>query len=124
MERQAAEKLGQLIRAAREKRGLSLRAAGEAAGMNYTWLRDLERGAYTDPAPDRLVKLAEVLGIDPVRIDRISENAVADSLPSVRTYFRSKERLTKAQLDEVESTLERLRAKHAKQTRSHKSKGG
>ncbi len=110
-----AKKLGQLVRASRTTRGLSLRAAAEACETTYSWLIQLEEGRYIDPAPDRLARLAEVLKIDPVRIDAITKGALANSLPDVRTYFRAKEKLTPEQLDEVEKTMARLRSKYARQ---------
>lgn len=110
-----AQKLGGIIRAARQSRGLSLREAGSQADVNHVWLTDLEAGRYTDPAPDRLARLAEVLNIDPVRIDRVNKDVLANSLPDVRTYFRAKEQLTPTQLDEVEATMKRLRSKYAKE---------
>lgn len=119
-----AAKLGELLKNARLKRGHALREVGAAIDVNYSWLRELEAGHYTEPAPDRLARLAEFLGIDPMRIDRVSKNHLADSLPEVRTYFRSKEKLNAEQLDEVEATLARLRAKYDRQKNQAKTKGG
>lgn len=110
-----AKKLGQLVHASRIARGLSLRSAAEACEVNHSWLTQLEEGRYTDPAPDRLARLAEVLEIDPIDIDALTGGALASSLPDVRTYFRAKDKLTPEQLDEVEKTMKRLRSKYARQ---------
>lgn len=107
-----ARKLGAIVNRARSRKGLSLREAAAKVGISYVWLNDLEGGRYSDPAPDRLARLAEVLGIDPVAIDRVNRDVLANSLPDVRTYFRAKEGLSPKQLDEVEATLQRLRRKH------------
>lgn len=120
MTEEQAKRLGELLRKARTKRGLSLRAVAELADVKHIWLLNVEDGRHTSPAADRLARISEVLGIDPVKIDRLSDNSVADSLPGVRTYFRSKDRLTAAQLDDLEATLTRLRAKYAKQNESKK----
>lgn len=113
-----ARKLGAIVSRARTRKGLSLREAAAKIGISYVWLNDLECGRYSDPAPDRLGRLAEVLGIDPVAIDRVNHGVLANSLPDVRTYFRAKEGLSPRQLDEVEATLKRLRSKHAAESDS------
>jgi len=107
-----AKRLGRLIQQARLAKGWSLVTAMEHTGIDSSWLNRLERGMYADPAPDRLALLAEALGIDPVAIDRASRDHLADSLPAVRTYFRSKEKLSPEALDEVEQALAEIRAKH------------
>lgn len=109
-----AQKLGQMINAARQKKGLSLRDVANQVDISHIWLKELESGHYTDPAPDRLARLAELLDIDPVRIDRVNKDVLANSLPDVRTYFRAKDKLSPEQLDEVEATMKRLRSKYAK----------
>lgn len=116
-----ARKLGAIVSRARSRKGLSLREAAAKVGISYVWLNDLEGGRYSDPAPDRLARLAEVLGIDPVAIDRVNRDVLANSLPDVRTYFRAKEGLTSKQLDEVEATLQRLRRKHHSEANDHKN---
>lgn len=120
-----ARKLGSVIQRARVRKNLSLRGAATVTGISYVWLNDVEAGRYSDPAPDRLARLAEALAIDPVTIDRISRDALSNSLPDVRTYFRAKEHLSSEQLDEVEATLNRLRAKYASnKNQSTPQKGG
>lgn len=125
-----ARKLGTIVSRARMRKGLSLREAAAKIGISYVWLNDLESGRYSDPAPDRLGRLADVLGVDPLSIDRINAGVLANSLPNVRTYFRAKEGLSAQQLDEVEATLQRLRRKHQSESDSQvrptppKAKGG
>jgi transcriptional regulator with XRE-family HTH domain len=108
-----AKQLGRLIHEARIKRGWSLAQAMDATGIDSSWLNRMERGFYADPAPDRLAVLAEHLDIDPVAIDRASRDHLADSLPSARIYFRSKEKLSPEALDEVERAVADIRAKYA-----------
>ena len=57
--------------------------------------------------------MAEALDIDPVAVDRASQNHLAQSLPSVRTYFRSTAQATPEQLDEIEAAVAEIQAKHA-----------
>lgn len=77
--------------------------------MHTSWLGFLEQGRYVDPAPDRLARLAEILDIEPARIDRITKGAVAGSLPELRTYFRAKYNLTPEEIERVVRYIERLR---------------
>lgn len=107
-----ALRLGQLVLRARTRRGWSLATLQEQTGIDMSWLNRVERGLYLQPAPERLAKLAEVLGIDPVAIDRASENHLSQSLPSVRTYFRSTAHATPEQLDEIEAAVAEIQAKH------------
>ena len=107
-----AHKLGELIRRARNKKGLSLYALADLTGMDFSWLGRLERGLYASPSPVQLARLAEALDIDPARIDVVSHDHLADAMPTMRTYFRSKEKLSPAALDELERAVARIRAKY------------
>lgn len=107
-----AAKLGALIRRGRRKKGLSLFALADLTGFDDSWLQRLERGQYASPNPVHLARVAEALDIDPVAIDRASKNHLAQSLPSVRTYFRSTAKATPEQLDEIEAAIAEIHAKH------------
>jgi transcriptional regulator with XRE-family HTH domain len=108
-----AQRLGQLILRARTRHGWSLATLQEHTGIPDVWLNRVERGLYLQPAPERLAKVAEALEIDPMSIDRASQNHLAQSLPSVRTYFRSTAQATSEQLDEIETAIAEIQAKHA-----------
>jgi len=107
-----AKKLGELLMHTREKQGLSLRTLAERVGVDYSWITRIEQGAFTNPAADRLARVAEALRIDPARIDRASHNYLADSLPSVHTYFRSKEKASPEEIAEIEAAIRKIRATH------------
>jgi len=108
-----AQRLGQLILRARTRRGWSLATLQEHTGIPDVWLNRVERGRYLHPAAERLAKVAEALSIDPIAIDRASKNHLARSLPSVRTYFRSTAQATPEQLDEIETAIADIQARHA-----------
>jgi transcriptional regulator with XRE-family HTH domain len=112
MSESQAKQVGALLARAREQQGLSLRDLAERSDTSYHWLSRIEQGKFTHPAPDRLARLAEVLAIDPVRIDRISHNYLADSLPSVHTYFRSKEKASPDEIAEIEAAIRRIHRKY------------
>ena len=120
-----ASALGALIRVARHRKRLSLHGLAEQTGYDYSWLHRLESGHYTSPNPMHLARIAEALDIDPARIDRVSRDHLASSMPTMRTYFRSKEKLSPEALDEIERTVDEIRAKHAKpSTDNTTTKGG
>jgi transcriptional regulator with XRE-family HTH domain len=108
-----AQRLGQLILRARTRRGWSLATLSDHTGIPDVWLNRVERGLYLQPAPERLAKTAEVLRIDPITIDRATHDYLAESLPGVRTYFRSKEKLSPGALDKIEAMLAEIQASHA-----------
>jgi len=107
-----AQQLGRIIADARYQQELSY---GELAALSNTdkgWLHRLENGQRADPDPVLLARVAEALGIDPARIDRASSDHLAASMPGVRTYFRSKGKLSLAAVKEVEAAVAEITAKH------------
>ena len=108
-----ARNLGLLIHNARVARGLSFRALAAITDVPLASLKRFEDGVYNDPSPAQIARIAEALDIDPARIDRVSRDHLASSMPTVRTYVRSKEKLSPAALDEVERAVADIRAKYA-----------
>lgn len=110
MTRSQAQQLGKLIARARERKQLTYRQLGAEIGADPAWIVRLEQGGYLTPGPERLFRLAEVLDIDPERIDRITRGAVSGSLPAVRTYFRSKFDLSDDAIGQIEDLVEELQS--------------
>ncbi len=104
-----ARELGRLVKQARRVRRLSLRALDELTGVSYGWLSRLERGQMIAPAPSKLTKVAEVLGIAPERIDRITRGGISRDLPPIRTYFRAKYQLTPREITQIEEVFDQIR---------------
>jgi transcriptional regulator with XRE-family HTH domain len=104
-----ARELGRLFKHARRTRRLSLRAVDELTGVSYGWLSRLENGQMIAPAPSKLTEVAEVLGIAPERIDRITRGRISRDLPSIRTYFRAKYHLTPQEITQIEEVFDRIR---------------
>ncbi|HTZ85563.1 MAG TPA: helix-turn-helix transcriptional regulator [Solirubrobacteraceae bacterium] len=107
-----ATRLGRMLAQARRNKALSLRAVAERANVAYVWLYRVERGLFNDPAPERLMRVVEVLGLDPERVNRVSKGHVSSSLPEMRTYFRSKYDLSQAEIDEIERAVAEIHRKH------------
>jgi transcriptional regulator with XRE-family HTH domain len=104
-----ARALGNIISKARIKKGLSTRELAAAVGVAKGWVSGIESGRFLETSPDRLVRIAEVLDIEPSRIDRITKGAVAEGLPGMRTYFRAKYDLSSQDIEKVSRYIERLR---------------
>lgn len=107
-----SKRLGKTINAARTKKGWSLAQTMDQSGLDMAWLHRLEAGRYANPDPVRLLRLAEVLDIDPARIDKLTGSSVASGLPGVRTYFRSTTQATPEDIDEIERHVKRILGKH------------
>jgi transcriptional regulator with XRE-family HTH domain len=110
-----AKKLGALIVQARSRQHISTRRLAQMAGVPQPWLVRVEQGLFNDPAPERLTRVAEALGIDPARIDRVTHNHLANSLPSLHTYFRSKEKASPEEIADIEAAIKRVRKKHRRE---------
>lgn len=104
-----ARELGRLFKQARRERKLSLRAVDELSGASYGWLRRLEGGQMSRPAPSKLTAVAEALGIPPERIDRITRGQVSSDLPAIRTYFRTKYKLNPQEITLIEEVFDQIR---------------
>lgn len=104
-----ARELGRLVKRTRRAQGLSLRKLDELTGTSYGWLSRLEKGQMTAPAPSKLTKVAEVLGIPPERIDRITRGKVSSDLPAIRAYFRTKYKLDPQEIRQIEEVFDQIR---------------
>jgi transcriptional regulator with XRE-family HTH domain len=112
MTKEQAQRIGRLIAAARQHKGWSLRRLSIETGFSHPALHHLEHGEYTHPSPERLLRISDVLGIDPERIEQIANARMSESLPGVRTYFRAKYDLTPEEIDEIERTVQEVQRKH------------
>ena len=108
-----AKRLGRLIGEARRKQGLSYGELGALSETDKGWLHRLENGQRADPDPALLTRVAEALGIDPARIDRVSGDHLAASLPNMRVYLRSKGKLSLEDIKQIEGVVAELRAERA-----------
>ena len=63
MDKEGAARLGELIRRRRQELGMSTHELGERIGASNSTVVRLEQGAFAAPSPDKLARIAEVLGI-------------------------------------------------------------
>lgn len=109
-----AKRLGRAFKKAREDKGRSVWSMMKYEEFDTAWIFRLENGRYANPDPIRLLRYAEAVGLDPSSIDKITGNSVGDSLPSVRTYFRSTTQASPNELDEIEREIARIHRKYGK----------
>jgi transcriptional regulator with XRE-family HTH domain len=113
MDRDHARRLGALIRKYRDARGLSLRDLEDQTGIDDGLLARMEGGAILTPAPDKLGRIAEALGIPLADLYGLAEYAVPSELPTLRPYLRTKyRRLPTEAADQLEAYAERLAKRH------------
>jgi transcriptional regulator with XRE-family HTH domain len=103
-----AKELGALTARARARKGLTARKLAAQLGVSNSWVTKLEAGWFLDPSPSLMARLAEVLDIEPARIDELMPGVVADSLPGMRTYFRAKYDLTPEQVEQIAKYTDRF----------------
>lgn len=87
MDKDQAKRLGTLIREHRVAAGLSTHQLGERIGARNSTVIRLEQGAFTAPSPDKLARIAEVLGISLADIYSHAGYAVPGDLPGFHAYL-------------------------------------
>lgn len=100
--------LATLMRQLREDLGVSMYELAKRTEINRSTLMRIEDGTTTQPDAGTLNTLARALGVDPeLFYDAVWQDAETP-LPSPSVYFRSKYRLTPAQIAELEASLKRV----------------
>jgi transcriptional regulator with XRE-family HTH domain len=113
MDQEQARELGQRLRETREELGLTIRELAERAGTTHTTVVRLEQGAYDAPAPDKLSRIAEALGLSLADVFALADYSVPSDLPSFRPYLRTKYRgLPAPAVEELERSFMRVAKRH------------
>lgn len=113
MDEEQAKKLGAFLRQKREDLGLSLRGLEEIAGVNNVAILRLERGEQAEPAPGKLARIADALGLSLADVYSFADYAVPTDLPSFTPYLRTKYRdLPADEIDKIQAYAARLARKH------------
>jgi transcriptional regulator with XRE-family HTH domain len=113
MDQEQARELGQRLRERREQLRLSTRELAERAGTTHTTVVRLEQGAYDAPAPDKLSRIANALGLSLADVYALADYSVPTDLPSFRPYLRTKYRdLPRPAVEELEQSFKRIAKRH------------
>ena len=111
------------LRAARLRAGLTVRELAEATGLTSSTISRLETGQIASPRPEKLVRLAAVLGIS---IDDLYAGAgylMPQGLPELKPYLRAKYGLTGRPAEQLDEYFQALRGswEHPRKEGSHES---
>lgn len=109
---QAAE-LGTYLRTKREAYGISIRKLSHIVGVDQAQIIRLEQGKVASPKADLLDRIATEINVPVSDLMTLAGYPVARGLPGLRPYMRAKYKdLPPDAVDEVESFIARLQAKH------------
>jgi transcriptional regulator with XRE-family HTH domain len=113
VEPKQAKELGRQLRARREELGLSLRQLEKLTDVDNGTIARIEQGAFAAPAPDKLARIAEGLGLSLADVFGLAEYAVPSDLPSFQPYLRSKYRdMPRGAVDDLNKAFARIVRKH------------
>jgi len=108
-----AKELGAVLRQQRKKLGLSTHQLGAQAGMRQSTITRIERGQFASPAPDKLARIADVLGLSLADLYARAGYFVPNDLPSFHVYLPAKYRqLPPEAVARLVELFEKLAAKH------------
>lgn len=107
-----ARRLGHLLAKARQRKGLTTRQLAEGQDFTHVWVHRVERGEYHQPTPHWLWRLAELLDLDPTRIDRLADERLASNIPSLHTYFRLDRDAGDAEIAEIRAAVNEIHKKY------------
>lgn len=89
-----ARSIGAYIRQAREKKGLSLRGLAAEVSLHPSYITRLETDRLRQPSPEKLQRIAEVLGVDHGDLFALAGYRAPQHLPSLMPYLRARYRMT------------------------------
>lgn len=97
---------GDTIRNARKGQKISLRALAEKLGINFTYLSKIESGELAAPAEDKIIAIANQLGLDADELfmlaRRVPSELTASVLrPQMPKILRATKGLSNEQLEEM-----------------------
>jgi transcriptional regulator with XRE-family HTH domain len=113
MNPEQAKELGRRLRTRREELELSVRDLERIAGVDNGTIVRIEQGAFAAPAPDKLSRLAEALGLSLADVFALADYAIPSELPSFQPYLRTKYRgLPVEAVEQLDRTFQRLAKRH------------
>ncbi len=90
MNKSQSGSLPALLKKAREDSGLSAREVAKQAGLNVSNVVRLEQGAISNPRPETLKAIADVIGLNLADVYAAAGYVQPAGLPSFAPYLRSK----------------------------------
>ncbi len=113
MDKDQAVRFGKWLRERRQAVGMSTHELGERIGARNSTIIRIEQGAFAAPSPDKLARIAEVLGISLADMYGHAGYAVPDDLPDFHAYLPARYRdLPEAAVAELVELFETLMQRH------------
>ena len=113
VEPEQAKELGRLLRQRRQELGLSTIQLAKQVGTTDGTIVRIEQGAFAAPAPDKLSRIAEALGLTLADVFALADYSVPSELPSFQPYLRTKYReLPSEAVEQLERSFQRLAKRH------------
>jgi len=112
-----AQKFGEKLRELREKAKITLRQVSKQILCSAVYLSDVELGHRAPPSQDKIVKIAEIIGVDPGpllrlaakekgRIELDTEGLIGIRLDAALALGRTLDGLTDEQAEEILRVLQ------------------
>jgi transcriptional regulator with XRE-family HTH domain len=112
MNPQQAKKLGRHLRTSREALGISARELARRADVDDSTIVRFEQGAFAEPSPDKLKRIARVLSLNLADLYVLADYPVPE-LPPLRPYLRAKYRdLPPEAAEQLDAYAQRLAKRH------------
>ena len=112
MKSERATQLGQLLKMRREACGLSTHRLAAAAVMDQATVVRFEAGSIVAPRPDKLSRIAEVLGLSSADVFALAGYIAPTNLPTLRPYLSAKYRgLLTEDIEKIEAYVARIAKK-------------
>ena len=104
------QSLAEYVRTRRESRKLDYYQAAEQSGLDHTFWRKLEVGAYESPSPKSLEAIATTLRVPIEDLYALAGYDLPARLPSFRPYLRARYHLPHEAVADLERYFELLRS--------------
>jgi transcriptional regulator with XRE-family HTH domain len=112
MKPEQASQLGRLLKAKREEHGLSTHRLAAAAAMDQATIVRFEAGSIGAPRPDKLARIAEVLGLSSSDVFALAGYMAPTELPALRPYLSARYHgLLAEDIDKIEAYVSRIAKK-------------
>jgi transcriptional regulator with XRE-family HTH domain len=113
MDQEQARRLGNWLRERRQEAGLSTVQLAKQVGTTDGTITRIEQGAFAAPAPGKLSRIAEVLGLSLADVYAMAEYAVPGDLPSFQPYLRRKYRdMPPEAVEDLDQAFTKIIKKH------------
>jgi len=112
MNPQQAKKLGRHLKTAREAIGISARELARRADVPDSTIVRIEQGAFAEPSPEKLQRMAAVLGLNLADLYVMADYPIPE-LPTLTPYLRTKYgELPREATEQIQAYADRLARQH------------